>query len=47
MRWGTANLASVLSYIGPQKGLLKTSQMKAYLKRFAGQHPEEFSSAGA
>lgn len=47
MRWGTANSASVLSYIGPQKGLLTKTAMKKFLKRFADQRPEEFSSAGA
>lgn len=39
MRWGTANSASVLGYIGPQKGLLTSSQMKKWLKRFAHIRP--------
>lgn len=34
MRWGTANSASVLSYIGPQQGLLTMPGMKKYLARF-------------
>ncbi len=34
MRWGTANAASVLGEVGPQAGLLKTSEMKKMLKRF-------------
>lgn len=41
MRWGTANSASVISYIGPQKGLLKTSEMRRMLKRFARVCAEE------
>jgi len=37
MRWGTANSASVLSYVGPQKGLLKTAGMRKLLARFKDQ----------
>ena len=37
MRWGTANSASVISYIGPQKGLLKTRGMRRMLDRFKEQ----------
>jgi sugar/nucleoside kinase (ribokinase family) len=36
MRWGTANAASVLGYVGPQKGLLKLTAMKSFLRKFAG-----------
>ncbi len=34
MRWGTANSASVLGYVGPQEGLLTKSKMQKMLKRF-------------
>jgi len=34
MRWGTANSASVLGFVGPQKGLLKHDEMMKFLKRF-------------
>ncbi len=34
LRWGTANSASVISYVGPQKGLLTRKGMKAMLARF-------------
>ena len=34
LRWGTANSASVLSYIGPQKGLCNTAGLKKLLARF-------------
>jgi sugar/nucleoside kinase (ribokinase family) len=37
MRWGTANSASVISYIGPQQGLLRTAGMKKLLARFKDQ----------
>lgn len=33
--WGTANSWSVVQHIGPQKGLLTTSQMQRVLKRFS------------
>lgn len=36
LRWGTANAASVISFIGPQEGLLKRPGMNKMLKRFAG-----------
>ncbi len=39
MRWGTANSASVLGYIGPQEGLLTKTGMTKMLKRFAGINP--------
>lgn len=35
MRWGTANSQSVVKHIGPQAGLLTSTQMKAALKRHA------------
>lgn len=34
MRWGTANSAGVLGFIGPQKGLLDKNAMKKMLKQF-------------
>lgn len=40
MRWGTANSASVISYIGPQRGLLKVREMKKWLSRFKDQPSE-------
>ena len=40
MRWGTANSASVISYIGPQQGLLKTKAMNDYLARFKDIQPK-------
>jgi len=42
LRWGTANSASVLSYIGPQQGLLKTAGMKKYLERFKNINAKPF-----
>ncbi len=35
MRWGTANAASVLGYVGPQKGLLKLTAMRSLLRKFS------------
>jgi len=40
MRWGTANSASVLSYVGPQQGLLTGTQMRKYLTRFKTIQPK-------
>jgi len=40
MRWGTANSASVLSFIGPQKGLLTVPAMKKFLARFTDIQPK-------
>jgi hypothetical protein len=40
MRWGTANSASVLSYVGPQEGLLTGAPMKKYLTRFKAIQPK-------
>lgn len=37
MRWGTANSASVISFVGPQRGLLRTAGMNKYLARFKDQ----------
>lgn len=34
LRWGQFNSASVIQYIGPQKGLLKSSQMKKSLEKY-------------
>lgn len=34
MRWGSANSASVISFIGPQQGLLHDAGIRKYLKRF-------------
>jgi ribokinase len=39
MRWGSANSASVLGYVGPQAGLLTSAQMKKWLKKFSGVRP--------
>jgi sugar/nucleoside kinase (ribokinase family) len=41
LRWGTANSASVISYVGPQKGLLNLMGMKKMLKRFESIQPEK------
>ena len=41
MRWGTANSASVISYVGPQEGLLTRAGMDKMLKRFASVQPEK------
>lgn len=42
--WGTANSASVIGYIGPQKGLLKQEQLPDWTERFrsSGVKVEEF-----
>jgi sugar/nucleoside kinase (ribokinase family) len=40
LRWGSANGWSVVQYVGPQMGLLKTSQMNATLKQFASIKPK-------
>ncbi|HTM69069.1 MAG TPA: carbohydrate kinase family protein [Candidatus Binatia bacterium] len=40
MRWGTANSASVISFIGPQKGLLKKEAMRRMLVRFKDIQPK-------
>ena len=40
MRWGTANSASVLGSVGPQKGLLTRRGIAALLKRFPAQPSE-------
>jgi sugar/nucleoside kinase (ribokinase family) len=31
--WGTANSASVISFVGPQKGLLNEQEMLAWVER--------------
>lgn len=41
MRWGTANAASVLGYVGPQKGLLKLAAMKSFLRKYPSIIPSE------
>lgn len=41
MRWGTANSAAKLGFIGPQKGLLTLSAIKKMLERFADIQPVE------
>lgn len=43
LRWGTANSASVISYVGPQKGLLTRQGMKAMLARFKKIQPKKVS----
>ncbi len=41
LKWGTINSASVLGYIGPQAGLLKTEQLDAWLQRSQSAVPEK------
>lgn len=41
MRWGTANSAAKLGFIGPQEGLLKLSAMPKWLARFKDINPEK------
>ncbi|MFA5133220.1 MAG: carbohydrate kinase family protein [Patescibacteria group bacterium] len=41
LRWGTANSASVISYVGPQKGLLTKKGMKDMLARFKNIKPKK------
>lgn len=40
LKWGTANSASVISYVGPQKGLLTKKGMKQMLARFKNIKPK-------
>ncbi len=40
LKWGTANSASVISYVGPQKGLLTRKGMKEMLARFKNIRPK-------
>lgn len=39
MRWGTANAASKLGFVGPQAGLLKKKDMPKWLARFSSIQP--------
>lgn len=41
LRWGTANSASVISFVGPQKGLLNKKGMKEMLARFKNIKPNK------
>lgn len=41
LRWGTANSASVISFVGPQKGLLTRKGMKKMLGRFRNIKPKK------
>ncbi len=41
MRWGTANAASVLGYVGPQKGLMTLAAMKKFLRKYPSIIPSE------
>lgn len=41
LKWGTANSASVISYIGPQKGLLTKQGMQKMLSRFKDIKPKK------
>jgi len=41
MRWGSCNSASVITKVGPQDGLLKLSEMRAMLKKFAKYKPRK------
>ena len=43
LKWGTANSASVISYIGPQKGLLTHKGMKEMLNRFKNIKPKRLA----
>ncbi|MFH1193748.1 MAG: carbohydrate kinase family protein [bacterium] len=43
LRWGTANSASVISFVGPQKGLLTKKGMKAMLTRFKNIKPKRLA----
>lgn len=40
LRWGTSNSSSVISYVGPQKGLLTKKGMAQMLKKFTKVKPE-------
>lgn len=40
LRWGAANSASVVGYVGPTKGLRTATQIVAHLKKHAGVRPE-------
>jgi hypothetical protein len=42
--WGTLNSASVIGYVGPQKGLLQENEMEVWKERFvsSGAKVEEF-----
>ena len=42
LRWGTANSASVIQFVGPHAGLLDMKGMKQYLNRFKNQKAVEF-----
>lgn len=41
LRWGTANSASVISFVGPQKGLLTKQGMQKMLARFKNIKPKK------
>lgn len=41
LRWGTANSASVISFVGPQKGLLTKKGMREMLARFKNITPKK------
>lgn len=43
LKWGTANSASVISYVGPQKGLLTKKGMKEMLARFKSIRPKRMA----
>lgn len=43
LKWGTANSASVISFVGPQKGLLTKKGMKQMLVRFKNIKPKKIS----
>jgi len=43
LKWGTANSASVISFIGPQKGLLTKKGMREMLTRFKNIKPKKIS----
>lgn len=43
LKWGTANSASVISFVGPQKGLLTKKGMKEMLARFKNIKPKRLA----
>lgn len=43
LRWGTANSWSVVQHVGPQKGLLTSTQMQRVLKKFARITPKHLT----
>jgi sugar/nucleoside kinase (ribokinase family) len=40
LKWGTANSASVIGYVGPQKGLLTKKGLREMLEKYKNIHPK-------